>query len=135
MAISVSEIVVLRSTFNNCNFSCFRRKVNVVTSPNTSLTSLLFPAITTTRLSSVVPRALDPKTGEQNSTTSSFQEDLVYVAKLLGGSFAGAAVIKYGSGVFPVITTPNLVLSLVIILTPVIVAVFLLINQSLRQKL
>lgn len=58
----------------------------------------------------------------------------MYVAKLGMGSFAGAGVIKYGSGVFPEITTPNLVLALVIISTPVIVAVFLLINQSLRQK-
>ncbi|CAK8535653.1 unnamed protein product [Lathyrus sativus] len=131
MAICVSEIVGLGSTYNNCNFSCFRRKVNVVTSQNTSL---LFPATTTTRFSIVVPRALDPKTGEQNSITSSSQEDLVYVAKLAVGSFAGAAAVKYGSSVFPEITTPNLVLALVIISTPVIVAVLLLINQSLRSK-
>ncbi|CAI8611727.1 unnamed protein product [Vicia faba] len=126
MAISVSEIVGLRSSYNNCKFSCFRRNVNVVTTPNTSL---LFPATTITRLSSVVvPRA------QQNPTTSSSQEDLVYVAKLVVGSFAGAGVIKYGSGVFPQITTPNLVLALVIISTPVILSVLLLINQSLRSK-
>jgi hypothetical protein len=63
------------------------------------------------------------------------KEDLVYVAKLVVGSFGGAAAIKYGSAIFPEITTPNLVLALVIISTPVLVAVLLLINQSLRSKL
>jgi hypothetical protein len=59
----------------------------------------------------------------------------VYVAKLVVDSFGGAAAIKYGSAIFPEITTPNLVLALVIISTPVLVAVLLLINQSLRSKL
>jgi hypothetical protein len=62
------------------------------------------------------------------------KEDLVYVAKLVVGSFGGAGVIKYGSAIFPEITTPNLVLALVIISTPVLVAVLLLINQSIRHK-
>jgi len=62
------------------------------------------------------------------------KEDLVYVAKLVVGSFGGAGVIKYGSAIFPEITTPNLVLALVIISTPVLVAVLLLINQSLRHN-
>jgi len=35
-SVSVSEIVGLGSTYNNCNLSCFRRRVNV-TSPNTTL--------------------------------------------------------------------------------------------------
>lgn len=46
------------------------------------------------------------------------------------GSVAGAAVIKYGSVVFPDITTPNIFLALFMILTPVIVAIVLLTKQS-----
>ncbi|KAJ1393477.1 hypothetical protein SESBI_34953 [Sesbania bispinosa] len=91
---------------------------------------LHFTNTTTTRWACVARRALDPKTGDKNSTSSSQEEDLVYVAKLVVGSFVGAGAIKYGSALFPEITTPNLVLALVIILTPVIVAVFLLIKES-----
>jgi len=54
----------------------------------------------------------------------------VYVGKLVAASFAGGGAIKYGSALFPEITTPNLVLALIIILTPVLVAVFLLIKES-----
>ncbi|KAE9585828.1 hypothetical protein Lal_00010231 [Lupinus albus] len=82
----------------------------------------------------IVAQALDPKTrGDENSTTSSAasqEEDLWYVAKLGMGSFVGAATIKYGSVLFPQITTPNIVLALTIISTPMVVAVLLLINQS-----
>ncbi|XP_057457099.1 uncharacterized protein LOC130748029 [Lotus japonicus] len=88
---------------------------------------------TTTSWSCVIPRARDPKTGEQNSTNTSQVEDLVYVAKLAAGSFVGAGAVKYGSAVFPEITTPNLVLALSIILTPVVVAVLLLIKESLAK--
>ncbi|KAK2425458.1 homoserine O-acetyltransferase [Trifolium repens] len=127
MAVSVSDIVGLGRTSKNCLLSRFSWRVNV-NPPNTSLVYTLFPTTTIRKLSSVV-RA-------QNSTTSSSQkEDLVYVAKLVVGSFGGAAAIKYGSAIFPEITTPNLVLALVIISTPVLVAVLLLINQSLRSKL
>jgi len=48
----------------------------------------------------------------------------------MAGSFAGGGAIKYGSALFPEITTPNLVLALIIILTPVLVAVLLLIKES-----
>ncbi|XP_019448085.1 PREDICTED: uncharacterized protein LOC109351168 isoform X1 [Lupinus angustifolius] len=86
------------------------------------------------RFCCIVAQALDPKTrGDENSTTSSAasqEEDLWYVTKLGMGSFVGAAAIKYGSVVFPQITTPNIVLALTIISTPMIVAVLLLINQS-----
>ena len=55
------------------------------------------------------------------------------MGKLVVGSFAGGAVIKFGSALFPEITTPNIVLALVIITTPVLVAVFLLIKESLPK--
>lgn len=58
------------------------------------------------------------------------QEDLDYLWKLLAGSVVGAAVIKYGSIVFPGITRPNIVQALIMISTPIIVACFLLVKRS-----
>ncbi|RZB84768.1 hypothetical protein D0Y65_032859 [Glycine soja] len=75
-------------------------------------------------------RPCSSKSTEHQNYTSSSQEDLVYVGKLVAGSFAGGAAIKYGSALFPEITTPNLVVALLLILTPVLVAVFLLIKES-----
>ncbi|XP_062156463.1 uncharacterized protein LOC133864206 isoform X2 [Alnus glutinosa] len=84
-------------------------------------------------------RALDPKSEEEeekennSNRTGAFtfeQEDLEYLWKLLAGSVVGAAVIKYGSIVFPGITRPNIVQALIMISTPVIVAVFLLFKRS-----
>ncbi|KAG4944963.1 hypothetical protein GLYMA_15G006800v4 [Glycine max] len=92
--------------------------------PNTPLFLQIPKSTRFTGSSSVVARAWDPK------TASSQEEDLVYVGKLVAGSFAGGAAIKYGSALFPEITTPNLVLALLLILTPVLVAVFLLIKES-----
>lgn len=53
--------------------------------------------------------------------------------KLGAGSVAAAAVIKYGSAFFPEITRPNILLALIMISTPVIVAIVLLIKQSRLQ--
>lgn len=53
-----------------------------------------------------------------------------YLVQLGGASVAGAAAIKYGSIVFPQITQPNLAQALLMIFTPVIVAVLLLFKQS-----
>ncbi|KAL9460247.1 hypothetical protein AB3S75_003451 [Citrus x aurantiifolia] len=80
----------------------------------------------------------DPQTEEQEESSiddnagdaSTFEEDLSYLWKLGVGSFVGAAVIKYGSILFPEITRPNISLALVMISTPVVVAVWLLIKQS-----
>ncbi|KAM7471674.1 hypothetical protein LguiA_009857 [Lonicera macranthoides] len=58
------------------------------------------------------------------------QDDLGYLLKLGGGSLLGAAAIKYGSALFPVITTPNILQALTMIFAPVIVAVLLLIKKS-----
>ncbi|CAA0838899.1 Unknown protein [Striga hermonthica] len=58
------------------------------------------------------------------------QDDLKYLVMLGGGSFAGAAAIKYGSIIFPEITRPNLGLALFMVLAPVVIAVLLLIKQS-----
>ncbi|XP_054782298.1 uncharacterized protein LOC129289546 [Prosopis cineraria] len=85
-----------------------------------------------------VVRALDPQRGsneaEENSRNSSgtflSSEDWGYLAKLLAGSVLGAAAIKYGSAVYPVITRPNIVQALIMIVIPVLVAVFLLIKES-----
>jgi len=53
---------------------------------------------------------------------------------LVAVSVVGAAIIKYGSVVFPEITRPNIVQALIMISTPVIVAVFLLIKQSRAES-
>ena len=53
-----------------------------------------------------------------------------YLWKLGAGSAVAAAVIKYGSVVFPEITRPNILQALLMISTPVIIAVLLLIKQS-----
>ena len=58
------------------------------------------------------------------------QDDLGYLVKLGAGSLLGAAAIKYGSALFPMITTPNILQALTMIFAPVIVAVLLLIKKS-----
>ncbi|KAK9149602.1 hypothetical protein Scep_008359 [Stephania cephalantha] len=58
------------------------------------------------------------------------QQDLGFLWKLGGGSVGGAAVIKYGSVLFPQMTRPDIVEAMLLVLTPVIVAVFLLVKQS-----
>ncbi|KAM7475895.1 hypothetical protein LguiB_023138 [Lonicera macranthoides] len=58
------------------------------------------------------------------------QVDLGYLLKLGGGSLLGAAAIKYGSALVPVITKPNILQALTMIFAPVIVAVLLLIKKS-----
>ncbi|XP_056165180.1 uncharacterized protein LOC115689847 isoform X2 [Syzygium oleosum] len=62
------------------------------------------------------------------------QEDLNYLWKLGAGSIAGAALIKYGSILFPEITRPNIIEALGMISTPVVVAVLLLIKQSRAEQ-
>ncbi|KAK9281950.1 hypothetical protein L1049_004859 [Liquidambar formosana] len=91
----------------------------------------------TTRMKRSLPvRASDPEGEDVNSsvntTSGSFtsQEDLSYLWKLGAGSIAGAAVIKYGSILFPEITRPNILQALIMISAPVVVAVVLLIKQS-----
>ena len=64
----------------------------------------------------------------------SLQEDLKYLVKLGGGSVVGAAVIKYGSIIAPEITRPNIVQALVMVSAPVVVAVWILLNQSRRDR-
>ncbi|CAL9010645.1 unnamed protein product [Prunus brigantina] len=96
-----------------------------------------------TRVKGSLPiRALDPQrrggeeeeeesSGIANTTsTSNSQDDLEYLGKVVAGSIVAAAVIKHGSMVFPEITRPNIVQALIMILTPVIVAILLLIKQS-----
>ncbi|OMP01404.1 hypothetical protein COLO4_11916 [Corchorus olitorius] len=81
-------------------------------------------------------RAVDSQTEEENPSldepNASFipQEDLNYLWKLGAGSIIGAAIIKYGSIIFPEITRPNIILALIMISAPVVIAVLLLIHQS-----
>ncbi|XP_021298433.1 uncharacterized protein LOC110427270 [Herrania umbratica] len=81
-------------------------------------------------------RAVDSQAEEENPSldepNAGFipQEDLNYLWKLGAGSVVGAAIIKYGSILFPEITRPNILQALVMISTPVIIAVLLLIKQS-----
>ncbi|KAI4355761.1 hypothetical protein L6164_004504 [Bauhinia variegata] len=86
-----------------------------------------------------IVRALDPQRTKEaeesssidkNTSASTFQEDLEYASKLVGGSVVGAAAIKYGSALFPEITRPNILLALIMIFIPVLVVVLLLIKES-----
>lgn len=87
-------------------------------------------------------RAVDPQREEDKENPSNnskpgafiYQEDLEYLWKLVAASVLGAAVVKYGSVLFPEITRPNIVQALIMITTPVIVAVFLLIKQSRAER-
>lgn len=63
---------------------------------------------------------------EQADNGQGIQEDLNYLLKIGVGSVAGAAIIKYGSVLFPQITRPNLTLALFIIIAPVVISVILL---------
>ncbi|MFS7980539.1 hypothetical protein Hanom_Chr10g00940631 [Helianthus anomalus] len=60
-------------------------------------------------------------------------DDVSFLLKLGGGSFAGAAAIKYGSILVPEITRPNITQALIMISTPAILALLLLIKQSRLQ--
>ncbi|XAR50534.1 hypothetical protein NMG60_11004884 [Bertholletia excelsa] len=96
---------------------------------------ILFRTITSPK-SSVRVRASEPQKDRVNSSADdpdrafTSQEDLSYLWKLGAGSVVGAAAIKYGSILFPQITRPNILEAMIIIITPVIIAVLLLIRQS-----
>ncbi|KAF3450902.1 hypothetical protein FNV43_RR06991 [Rhamnella rubrinervis] len=111
-------------------FSCTELAIH-----NSVYSSRLAP---TTRLNPI--RALsggkepeDPKTSKNGHALVS-KEDAAYLWKLGVGSVVGAAVIKYGSVVFPEITRPSIIQALIIIVTPLVVAVLLLINQSRAER-
>ncbi|KAL0719395.1 hypothetical protein Bca4012_068719 [Brassica carinata] len=67
---------------------------------------------------------------EQADNGQGTQEDINYLLKLVAGSVAGAAIIKYGSVLLPEITAPNLTQALFIIFAPVVISVILLIRSS-----
>ncbi|KAF8090010.1 hypothetical protein N665_0490s0006 [Sinapis alba] len=71
---------------------------------------------------------------EQADNGQGTQEDLNYLLKLVAGSVAGAAIIKYGSVLLPEITTPNLTQALFIIFAPVVISVILLIRSSSKNQ-
>ncbi|CAN4088521.1 unnamed protein product [Withania somnifera] len=92
--------------------------------------------LTSSFRTSMITRASDPKTEQANPSTEEPrlpflpQEDLNFLVKLGVGSVAGGAAIKYGSVIFPEITTPNISLALFMISAPMIVAAVLLFLQS-----
>ncbi|XP_030471878.1 uncharacterized protein LOC115689847 isoform X4 [Syzygium oleosum] len=89
------------------------------------------------RRSCRVLAANNPKSDDKGSSfgeSYASQEDLNYLWKLGAGSIAGAALIKYGSILFPEITRPNIIEALGMISTPVVVAVLLLIKQSRAEQ-
>ncbi|PON90071.1 homoserine O-acetyltransferase [Trema orientale] len=95
----------------------------------------------TTPKSSFFIRARDPQRDNQdedelttNTRAFTSKEDLDYLWKLAAGSILGAAIIKYGSVIFPEITRPNLTEALFIVFSPVLIAVLLLINQSRKEE-
>ncbi|KAF4372324.1 hypothetical protein F8388_026997 [Cannabis sativa] len=98
--------------------------------PNKAMAST---TTTITKASFFVTALKQDKDTNDRAFTSKVQ-DLAYLGKLATGSIVGAGVIKYGSIVFPEITKPNLTQALFIILSPVIIAVLLLINQSRKDK-
>ncbi|KNA07558.1 hypothetical protein SOVF_170650 [Spinacia oleracea] len=68
-----------------------------------------------------------------NSSEPDFQEDLTYLLKITAGSILGAALIKYGSAIIPDITRPNITQALLMISSPVVIAVLLLFNGSRKE--
>ncbi|XP_038902938.1 uncharacterized protein LOC120089511 [Benincasa hispida] len=98
--------------------------------PNCFLnTRLKFPAI----------RALGQggnPSGNDDTDAGGFinQEDVQFLLKLAAGSIAGGCGIKYGSIIFPEMTKPNIVQALIMISAPVVVAIWLLINQSREER-
>ncbi|KAL9142488.1 hypothetical protein ABFS82_14G172700 [Erythranthe guttata] len=89
----------------------------------------IHPGTTSSQRISPVRASSKPDSANDKAPLVS-QEDLSYLVKLGGGSIAGAAVIKYGSIIYPEITQPNLAQALFMILAPVVLAVLLLIKQS-----
>ncbi|KAH7444071.1 hypothetical protein KP509_02G063000 [Ceratopteris richardii] len=81
------------------------------------------------------PSASSDKSEPTSSKTGSnvLPPDVDYIVKLTAGSVAGAAVIKYGSLLFPSITQPNIVEAFLMIGLPVIVAVILLGVNSFKK--
>ncbi|KAL7162272.1 hypothetical protein ACSBR2_042703 [Camellia fascicularis] len=95
----------------------------------------------TSSYSFIVRASEEPQTQEAANSGSNdpdrafiSQEDVSYLWKLGAGSIVGAAVIKYGSVIFPEITRPDISVALIMIFTPVIITVLLLIRQSRLEQ-
>ncbi|MFS7980533.1 hypothetical protein Hanom_Chr10g00940571 [Helianthus anomalus] len=73
------------------------------------------------------------KSDDDDDDDDEVDDDVSFLLKLGTGSFAGAAAIKYGSILVPEITRPNITQALIMISTPVILALLLLIKQSRLQ--
>ncbi|XP_021609243.1 uncharacterized protein LOC110612766 isoform X2 [Manihot esculenta] len=103
-------------------------KKNLMGSPKFFLNAPNLSSNATRRVSSPIQASNSPE--ESSSTNNSngiSQEDLKYLWKLGGGSVAGAALIKYGSIIFPEITKPNILLALTMV-TEISCETFLLIS-------
>ncbi|XP_010691101.2 uncharacterized protein LOC104904530 [Beta vulgaris subsp. vulgaris] len=77
--------------------------------------------------------AIRAASGPNSPEPTSPQDDLTYLLKLVAGSVFGAALIKYGSAIVPDITKPNITQALLMISTPVVIAVLLLFNGSRKE--
>ncbi|KAK2966499.1 hypothetical protein RJ640_019028 [Escallonia rubra] len=112
-----------------CSSASTRRRPKV-TDTTTQPRTIAY-ALPKTRRRSLIVVASKPQTQMDDVTSdphpsSTSQEDLSYFLKLGASSVFGAAVIKYGSVIFPDITRPNIVQALILISAPVIVAVLIL---------
>ncbi|XP_042497273.1 uncharacterized protein LOC122076056 [Macadamia integrifolia] len=137
MAAAWDLMVVGSSLWYLSSSSCSpRREINAVRMDPTRIVICSGRRSLRTRKSSSSPPSSNPQPEEDDDTTKNntkaftSPEDLNYLWKLGAGSVGGAAVIKYGSILFPEITRPNILQALIIISLPVIVAVLLLARQS-----
>ncbi|URE31635.1 hypothetical protein MUK42_34192 [Musa troglodytarum] len=102
-------------------------------------------AATTTTVVRLSPRPAGGGRGEQEDeekeegsmssidTSRLLSDDFNYLCKLAAGSIGGASAVKYGSVLFPDITRPNIVQALLMISLPVLVAILILINESIKD--
>ncbi|XP_020089808.1 uncharacterized protein LOC109711266 [Ananas comosus] len=72
--------------------------------------------------------------GVADAFLSSARDDSNYLWKLAAGSVGGASAIKYGSILLPDITRPNIVQALVMVSLPVLVAVLILLKESMSES-
>ncbi|PAN08784.1 hypothetical protein PAHAL_1G436200 [Panicum hallii] len=89
------------------------------------------PAATRSRAGRARLSSRDPADAETDAGAGRvLKDDSSYLWTLGLGSVGGAAVIKYGSILLPDITTPNIVLALLMVSLPVVAAVLILLKAS-----
>ncbi|XP_010250192.1 PREDICTED: uncharacterized protein LOC104592495 [Nelumbo nucifera] len=146
MAAAARVLVIMSSTSSSISGQTARKNSNckrVSPAKNIVPTRFWFSAETKTRNFQLRASSSQPQQPEQDDSAKNNNngndvllpsEDLSYLWKLGAGSLGSAAVIKYGSILFPEITRPSLLQALIMITTPVIIAIFLLVRQSQGQS-